>query len=159
MMLSRLKPARRQRGFSLVEGLVSMVIISVGMLGIAGLYTQTLQSGRAALLRTKAIVLATDLADRMRTNEAGAQFYTAGAAAANQCNDTTLAQAAVCTPQQMAQQDLWEWFAALASPATGLPAGAGTITVNNGTTPPTYTITVSWQDRDEASSYVTTIQL
>lgn len=136
-----------------------MVIISVGMLGIAGLYTQTLSAGRAALLRTKAIVLAGDIADRMRTNRTGAAFYAAGAAAVNQCNDTTLAAAVACTPQQMAQQDLFDWNGMLGNAATGLPAGAGAITVNNATTPPTYTITVRWQDRDEASSYVTTIQL
>ena len=55
--------ARRQQGFSLVEAMVALVVLSVGMLGIAGLYVTTLRSGGGAIYRMQAVNLAADLAD------------------------------------------------------------------------------------------------
>ena len=57
---------RRQRGVSIVEALVAFVILSVGLLGIAGLYLESVRSNRTALTRTAAVQLANDLADRIR---------------------------------------------------------------------------------------------
>ena len=58
----------RQGGFSLVEALIALIIISVGMLGIAGLYVQGMQAGRTSLFRHHAVTLAGDVADRIRAN-------------------------------------------------------------------------------------------
>ena len=63
---------RRMAGISMVEALVALVIISVGMLGIAGLYLCSLQAGRSANLRMQAVNLTTDLADRIRANREAA---------------------------------------------------------------------------------------
>ena len=59
---------RRSRGFSLVEVLIALVIMSVGMLGIAGLYVQSMQAGRTSMFRHNAVILVGDVADRIRAN-------------------------------------------------------------------------------------------
>ena len=53
----------RSRGFTLLEVLVALVVISVGMLGIAGLYVQSMQAGRTSMFRHHAVTLAGDVAD------------------------------------------------------------------------------------------------
>lgn len=58
----------RHRGFTLIEVLVALVVMSVGMLGIAALYLEGLRAGRTALYRTTAVNLAADMADRIRAN-------------------------------------------------------------------------------------------
>ncbi|MCG8370161.1 MAG: type IV pilus modification protein PilV, partial [Proteobacteria bacterium] len=63
------------RGFSLVEVLIALIIMSVGMLGIAGLYVQSMQAGRTSMLRHHAVTLAGDIADRIRANPAAGAAY------------------------------------------------------------------------------------
>jgi type IV pilus assembly protein PilV len=126
-----------QRGFSLVEAMVSLVVISVGMIGIAALYGQGLSAGRTALLRTQAVNLVADMADRIRANRGAGIGYNA-APADNNC-DTG---GAPCLPNAMAAHDLWLWTTQV---ATQLPGGFGTVQVVDGI-PPTYTVQVSWQE-------------
>ena len=49
---------RRQRGVSIVEALVALVVLSVGMLGIANMYLESLRSNRTARARTVAAQIA-----------------------------------------------------------------------------------------------------
>jgi type IV pilus assembly protein PilV len=63
------------KGFSLVEVLVALVVMAVGMLGIAGLYVESLRSTRTAVLRTSAVGLATDMANRIRSNSSEKTAY------------------------------------------------------------------------------------
>ena len=51
------------KGFSFVEVLIALIIMSVGMLGIAGLYVHSLQAGRTSMLRHQAVTLAGDIAE------------------------------------------------------------------------------------------------
>ena len=59
---------RAARGFSLLEAMIALVVLSVGMLGIAALHAQSLAASRTAQLRTQAVNLAGDMADRVRVN-------------------------------------------------------------------------------------------
>src|SRR5215475_12901480 len=59
---------RGARGLTLIETLVALVIMSVGLLGIAALHVESVKAARAATLRTKAITLAVDMAEKMRAN-------------------------------------------------------------------------------------------
>ena len=68
---------RNSKGFSLVEVLIALIIMSVGMLGIAGLYVQSMQAGRTSMLRHHAVTLAGDVADRIRANPAAGAAYAA----------------------------------------------------------------------------------
>lgn len=135
----------RQTGFSLIEAMVSLVVVSVGMIGIASLYGQGLRASSTALTRTLAVNLAADMGDRIRMNREGGAAY--GGAAAN--NNCSAAGGATCTPPQMAANDLFEWNARIAQ---SLPNGVGAVAYV-GTTPPTYTITLTW---DEAGIGATT---
>ena len=139
-------PRGRELGFTLVEAMVALVVLSVGMIGAAALQGQGLSAGRSAQFRTVAINLTADMADRIRVNRlAGAAYQ--GAAANNNC-DPTGGGGVDCAPAQMAAHDLFVWDQQVTS---SLPGGAWQITFNAGTTPPTYTITVFWDEVGEAA--------
>lgn len=136
--MNHLRTKNTHTGFGLVESLVALVVVTVGMLGIAALYSQGLGAGRTALFRTQAVNLTADMADRIRANRLGGPSY-GGAAADNGCDpggDTD------CSPSEMAAHDLFAWQAAVAAQ---MPNGVGTVEFLS-TTPPTYTISVDWQE-------------
>ena len=139
----------RLQGFTLVEVLIALVIMSVGMLGIAGLYVHSMQAGRTSLFRHHAVTLVGDIADRIRANpRAGAAYMAAGA------NSNCVNGGINCTPAAMAANDkfLWELQA-----ADTLPTGTVVIVFNNAPVPPTYQITVQWNEPGQVMTYSVTI--
>src|SRR3954468_10503669 len=64
--------ALRERGFTLVEALVALVVLSIGLLGIAGLQLTSLKANHGSATRTQAVYLAYDIIDRMRANRQAA---------------------------------------------------------------------------------------
>lgn len=145
-------PAGRQRGFTLVETLVGLVVLSVGMLGVAILSVTSLNSASSAIARMQAVNLATDIADRIRANRrAGATYAAAGAA-----NNCVGSGAVSCTQDQMAANDVFLWQQQLVN---ALGAGAtGTITFAAGT-PANYTITVRWTEKTVPQQYQLLLQV
>ena len=145
----------RTQGFSLVEAMVALVVLAVGMLGIAGLYVTTLRSGGGAINRMQAVGLAEDLADRIRANRTANVAY-AGAGANNNCYG---AGAVDCAPALMAANDLFVWQQQVQNPQT-LPGGAGVVGVVGAAPPYTYTIIVSWTEQGGvALNYTLTLQI
>jgi type IV pilus assembly protein PilV len=152
----------RMRGVSIVEVLVALVIISVGMLGIAGLYLSSLQASRSANLRLQAVNLATDMADHIRANKRGMANYKATASDKGTSHDCTKA---VCNPKDLAENDIYLWKLAISA---ALPANAnGTLTytdvavVDPKRPPPDYCeILVTWREAgaDVDSTYKTTVE-
>jgi type IV pilus assembly protein PilV len=134
----RTLPRFSQVGFSLIEAMVSLVVVSVGMIGIASLYGQGLGASRTALYRTQAVNLTADMADRIRANRQGGAAY-GGAAANNNCDP---GGGVNCTPPQMAAHDLFVWTNLVAQQ---LPNGVGVVQFA-AAVPPTYTIQVTWQE-------------
>ena len=132
---------QRQHGFSLVEVLIALVIMSVGMLGIAGLYVQSMQAGRTSTFRHHAVTLAGDVADRIRANPTAGIAYTDAVGANNNC----VLGATDCTPAQMASNDVLLWKA---QAGDTLPTGDVTVvfTAAVGVVPPNYQITVNWAE-------------
>ncbi len=140
---------RRVSGFTLIEVLIALVILSVGMLGIAGLYVHSMQAGRTSILRHNAVTLVGDIADRIRANpRAGPAYALAGAN--NNCVDGGIN----CTLGQMAANDIFLWDQ---QAANTLPNGTVTIVFNNGVAPPTYQITVAWTEPGVNLNYSITI--
>lgn len=98
-----------QRGVSLIEVSVAVLVFSVGLIGMAGLMAMATRSNHAAYLRTQATFLAGNMAERMRANPTGLWNE-----AYNDINYPTSARqacskASPCTPAQVAVRDKYEW--------------------------------------------------
>lgn len=70
-----MRNARRMRGVTLIEVLVTVMVISVGLLGVAALQTITLRDNYSSFLRGQATALADDIIDRIRANRDNATSY------------------------------------------------------------------------------------
>ncbi len=139
----------RHQGFSLVEVLIALIIMSVGMLGIAGLYVQSMQAGRTSMFRHHAVTLAGDVADRIRANPRAGIAY-AGAGANNNC----VAAGIDCNEAQMAANDIFIWDQ---QALDSLPNGDVVVQFDNAVNPPLYTIAISWTEPGEVLNYTITI--
>ena len=109
-----MKFSRKQVGVSLIEVLVTLIIISVALLGTASLQVISKQSNFQAVQRTMAAHLANDLLQRMRNNRDVLDDYLPlgdlGAGSLGTAPDTDCAALdADCAPQQLAGYDLWQW--------------------------------------------------
>lgn len=108
----------KQTGFSLIEVLVTLVILSFGLLGVAGLLVSGVSNAASSEAMSKASQLAADMADRIRANPVVAMSATSEYI-------TTYADAPPASPTTIAQRDKKEWLEAL---AVQLPQGDGKIT-------------------------------
>ncbi|GAB2577078.1 type IV pilus modification protein PilV [Dyella jejuensis] len=111
-------PGPRQRGVTLIEVLVAMLVFGIGLLGVAGLLLLSARANHAAYLRTQVTFLAQGMADRMQANPVGVWNGDY-----NGVYPDTAAQdcAAGCTPHQLALHDRGRWSSQL---ATFLPPDA-----------------------------------
>lgn len=135
------RPLPRMRGFSLIEVLIALIVMSVGMLGIAGLYVHTMQAGRTSLFRHNAVTLAGDVADRIRANPlAGAAYVDTGPVTTPPAPSCVGAD---CSPAEMAAHDMYLWDE---QAANTLPEGDVTVAYDNGAVPSVYTVTVTWRE-------------
>ena len=137
----RTLPMPRCAGFTLIEVLVSLLILAVGLLGLVGIFVASTQNNKSAHLRTIATLQAYDMADRMRAN-IGALTVISPTIPYYHLPTATLyttCYTATCTSQQMAQNDYYEWnnAASATSNPSVLPAGQGIVcldsTPNDGT--------------------------
>lgn len=137
----------RQNGFTLVEVLVSLVVMAVGMLGIAALYIEGLKSGTTSVIQANAVNLAADMADRIRLNS-GANIAYAGAGPGTNANNCVNG-AANCAPAQLAADDWFWWTQDIVNRMP--PGAAANIGVANpgGGTIFTYTILLTWPERGQ----------
>ncbi len=144
---------KKQRGVTIVEGLVALVILSVGMLGIASLYVASLKTGRTALTRTQAVNLVNDLIDSIRANGTARTAYRLAAGDTPEAKPECLT-GGDCDRDELAETDLARWRAAI---DTNLPGGTGVVTVTPDAaavnTPDVYTIAVSWLEPGEPQPY------
>ena len=140
-------------GFSMIEVLVTMLVISLALMGTLGLQTYALRTNQGGQFRSQAVFLAADLAERMETNRVGAvqtQGYVVTTSNVPDTNVSTACTDGGCSPDQLAAYDLSQWKAAVANT---LPQGEWTVTQTVAGNPSQYSITVSWVDRDQNVTY------
>lgn len=141
----------RARGFTLVEVLVSLVILSIGLLGVAKLMLFSSHANDSAYLRSQATALAYEMLDNMRANktEAIAQTYDTLATAVPVAPGNLCEALGACTTStQLALYDVYKWKQRLnATAGTGaLPNGKGSVTTVTVAPQTTVTIIVTWDD-------------
>ncbi len=163
-----IKPAvYRQSGFSLLEVLIAVVILSVGLLGLAGMQVTSLKYVTSSLHRTQATSLAYDILDRIRANPNGsyitlftqpASTYNGSTSSNSGSNDDCLGNTVTCNAASMTNFDLSEWKTAIEAL---LPNGQGDVNVEAGTT--RVVITVQWEDKrdvqDPAANKILSVQM
>ncbi|MDC9725492.1 MAG: type IV pilus modification protein PilV [Gammaproteobacteria bacterium] len=141
---------QKYKGFTLVEVLVTVVIMAMGLLGLAGLQTTSLRYNLDAEQRGTAVQLVYDMSERMRamTNRellSGLEKYTEEGVEEASCTSYSANAVAGCTPLQMASHDKFEWLGEISN---SLPGGEGYISVAAGI----YTITVTWDDNRDGNT-------
>lgn len=155
---------KREAGTTLIEIMVSIVVIAVGLLGLASMQINALKFQQTASQRSEAMQASYDLADRMRANfvfttpdlaaserTANESKYTStgtyasksSAAHTSPNNCGTVTPGGACTTLQVAANDLEEWQLALKRRLAG---GAGYIVPIAGTTNSTFDVTIMWQE-------------
>jgi type IV pilus assembly protein PilV len=138
--------ARQSHGVGMVEVLVTLVILSVGLLGTATLYVTSMQTKTTAQSRMQAVNLAADIADRIRANRTAGDDYelpdttALTTAPAASCTTTN------CTSAEMAAVDLYLWSAAVLNTLPGTVSRSITVTDATATTPTIYLIEISWTE-------------
>jgi type IV pilus assembly protein PilV len=142
-----------QRGFTMVESLVALIVLSVGLLGVAGLYVSTLKAERTAQFRTQAVTLVNDMVDRVRANASARGSYNLADYSTAPASHDCVGEAMPCTRENLAAEDLATW---IASTKSTLPAGSGTVSVALAAgvgQPDTYTVSVEWQEPGEPTKF------
>lgn len=128
---------RRMRGVSLIEVLVSVVIIAIGLLGIAAMQSMALRGGQSSLESSQAVMQSQSILESMRANRANVGEYVTG----GRLCDPAAASAA----NALAEDDLRNWITALKTDigTVGDATTCGQIAVD-GTG--NWTVTVQWDD-------------
>jgi type IV pilus assembly protein PilV len=150
---------RPQRGLSLIEALVAILLLSMCALSYAALQLRGMSANSSAMWRSKAALLAYEMADRMRANRVGMTGGSYNAltvpAAVNECG-----VAAPCAPARMAALDYYLWSTTIGQE---LPGGTGVVcidaTPDDGTSDApacdgqgtVFAVKVFWKERGEPS--------
>ena len=163
---------KNQRGFSMLEVLISMLVIMIGVLGIAGMQMLAVNNTENARYEGQAAILASSLAAEMQANPGyWTTVATAGVTGTTVTGGATVAtcNGATCSPAELAYYDLYNLGAAMSGAATlaasgvaagatyngtALPNGAAAIscTAATVTTPTICTIKLTWNETNTAIS-------
>ncbi|MBN8761285.1 MAG: type IV pilus modification protein PilV [Thiobacillus sp.] len=146
----------RLSGFTMIEVLVAIVVLSLGLLGLAGLQAASLRNNQTAYYRGIATQQAYDMADRLRANLAGVRAGDYSNLAAGLPGSNPNCFASACTPANMAISDHFQWNT---MNAALLPGGTGTVRCLDGragagcvasTGRWVFQINIQWAERTEA---------
>jgi len=145
-----------QSGFTMIEILIAFVILSVGVLGLAGLQGASIKSSNTAYMRTVATSQIYDFAERIRSNaeghnlaiDGGDNTYNqlSGIPSYLDCNISTKVPSSGCNTLELATRDIAMWNI---ENARVLPNGQGTVRRAG----QSYIITVSWDEDNIGSGF------
>jgi len=130
---------KKHQGFTLIEVLVSLLIMTLGIVGVLKMQTQSLKSNQRAYFRTQADLLSRDMLARMQANKTearkGTYTSTSKPTSAPNCQTTE------CSAMQLVQWDLYQWYEQIEKQ---LPAGSATVEKFDGDN--RYLISIHWDD-------------
>jgi type IV pilus assembly protein PilV len=130
-----LNPTRNQQGVTLVEAMIALLVISIGLLGIASLQLTAMSQNASSLNHSQAVWYAYNMSDRIRANITEFDNYDGIDTSNAYAQDCTTGP---CSTDQMLTADAADWAAMI----TSLPAGRGIITSNADG----LLVTVMWDD-------------
>jgi type IV pilus assembly protein PilV len=147
MFVKTTNSGRGQRGDTMIEVLVTIIILAIGVLGTAALQVTTLKNLSSSHSASLAAILAEDFSERMRANPAealaDAYVHDTDPGAFPDC------VADACSDAQLAAYDIGVWWQQL---TTMLPSGRGQVTRTGGTN--TFVLTIRWDDDRSGSTGV-----
>ncbi len=135
--MTAMKTFRGQRGFTLVEVLVALVVLSIGLLGLAGLQSQGLAGNSDALMRSQATLYVYDMIERMRVNRDEAML------SVDNPYEISFGGSLPSPPLSLADNDVISWLETVAT----LPGGDGEIVINDTSAGTEATVRVRYRDR------------
>ena len=113
---------KKQQGLSLIESMVALLVISVGLLGIAALQVTSMKQNNSALHHSQAVWVGYNMADRIRANFTQFDSY-AGTNTSKPYEQICDGVKNVCSPAQLAVADQADWSTAIQT----LPGGLGLV--------------------------------
>lgn len=145
--------------------MIALFVLSIGMLGVAGLQVASKRANADSTQRTVAVLLAQELMERIRANPTALTVYTAAGSGQTLALDTAVPQAAAdcataeCTPDQLASYDIAE-FAGVLSGAAEQRGGASVGGLSSPTVcitgpaalPGTVVVAVAWRGSTPTSN-------
>jgi type IV pilus assembly protein PilV len=149
----------QERGFSLLEVMIALLVLSIGLLGIAGLQVFSLKYNHQSYERTQATLLINEIVDRMRANPAAVQ--------SGLYDNVPLANAygtyigfgscpTTCSSTDLFNYDVYEWKKRMQDPGM-LASGQGGVALDPATG--LYVITVSWTEDDVTPTQMAMVRI
>lgn len=150
-----------EAGFTLLEALITIVILAFGLLGLAGFQAKIQLSETESFQRAQALLLVEDMANRLSANRAYIKANPQAYVTATPLGTGNAAQPSACTGLTGVQLDQCEWNLELKGAAEkasgsanfiGAMVGARGCVENLGGSPPVYRVTVAWQGMSKLQS-------
>jgi len=150
----------QQQGFTFIESLMALFILSFGLLGVAGMHARSMQTGYVATQRMAAVSKGEELIERIRSNPRGIASYSGGPAS----NDCTIGDGSViCTPAEMAADDLFIWRQEVNATFPSPTVSIQVVTIDPVLDPAqvlrSVTVSIDWEVRDVAYNYTTVAEV
>ena len=139
-----------QSGITMIEVLVAVLILAIGLLGVAGLQSISLKNTTDVFFEQQAMSYSQDLVNRIMANQAAAgegdyEETPPGSAPGTDCSSVA------CTSEQMATWDLWQWNDALTNGFGAPPSAAANVEWVD--TTGEYEIAITWDATGAGASY------
>ena len=143
---------RREAGFTLMEILVAVFVLSIGLLGMAGLQINGMNSTKSAQSRTLATFAAYDIIDRMRTNTDGVSGgdYDSVSCSSSGSLPSCISSGTGCSTADLASYDIYDWCT---NYVDTLPDGSATVSKSGNV----HTIAVNWTEASDADNPTKTV--
>jgi type IV pilus assembly protein PilV len=147
---------RRQRGITLIESLVAIVVMALGIFGIMGVQMRTLAETQTGVRRAQAIRLTEDLSERLRVSPnalLSLKDYESGYDKKGSDLTATNCSSAVCTPAEQTKYDLKQWITTVQQT---LPGGQASIFLAPGETTDANRrqlgVIIAWRENERANT-------